>query len=418
MNLLSKAGFNNIPRLVWGICVVTFIVNLGNYMTPFMSTYLSFNLGISPDLSGVYVSLAGLAFLPGSLIGGKLVDTWGKREVFILFQLLAMIVTVIHIFVFDKIGTPVLFILNSFFVAATIPVYNSTIFDVSNQSNMKDSLSAFFIGLNIGNVFSSLIGAALFVRHYKLLFMVEALMKFFSLVIFTVFLKDISGEFQKQEQEAGTSTIESPHKPSGFISILFQTPILILFSIVCICFSVVLSQNNYALPLHLNSIFGETGTSYYGVLLAINAFTIALFTGFINNATKKKPRLDLILIACTFLGIGVVMMFLGRALWFFAISTITWSLADILNTPNSSAYFSEYAPPSMSGRFAAWIKIVTGAGYAVGPILVGFIISRYNTTLVWLFLLIFILISILVLCIVRAADRRNKQILTNKGCSK
>ena len=184
MGLMSKVGFKNVPKAVLGIFWVTLTVNIGNYMTPFMSAFLSSKIQMSPVYIGMYVSLAGLVFLPGSLVGGRLADVWGKKQSFICFQLLAAMVTLVNVFVLHELWTPVLFILNSLFVAATIPVYNSTIFDMTSESNLKDSLSLFFVGLNIGNIFSGLIGAAFFSQYYRILFLVEFALKLFSILLF------------------------------------------------------------------------------------------------------------------------------------------------------------------------------------------------------------------------------------------
>lgn len=407
------SGFSNLPSTTWGIFFVTLVVNIGNYMTPFMSIFLSSKLGLSPETTGIFVSIAGMAFLPGSLIGGKLADVWGKKQVFILFQTLAAITTLVNAFVLDAFISPCLFVVNAMFVAATIPVYNSTIFDVSDESNLKASLSLFFVGMNVGNLFSSFIGSIMFSKHYQLLFCIEAVLKVVSIVIFFLFVNYHGAKTQLKSNSTCKDDEDKMEKASLF-GVLLKKPILILFSVSCVFFSIVLSQNNYALPLHLNSVFGnEVGTKYYGIVLGINAFTIIVMTGLIARFTSNWNKLDLVLIASIIICVGFGMLYFGNALWVYAVSTVLWSIADILNTPNSSAYFAEYAPPSMRGRFAAWIKIVTGAGYAIGPVCIGYVIENYGTRVTWPILAILAVICGILLCFVRALDKKAKQINKN-----
>lgn len=411
MTFMSKMGFKNVPKAVQGIFWVILTVNIGNYMVPFMSLFLSSKLEMSSVNIGIYVSLSGLVFLPGSLVGGKLADVWGKKQVFTFFQLLAVVVTLTNIFVLDKFWTPILFILNSLFVAATIPVYNSTIFDMTSETNMKDSLSLFFVGLNIGNIFSGLIGAAFFSQHYRMLFLVELILKLLSILLF-LWLVHYDGARTQHVEDSGLT--KEDEVKGGLFYVIFKSPILLLFSVSCMLFSIVLSQNNYSLPLHLNHIFGESGTTYYGIVLGINAFVVVMFTGLINRITRQKKKLDLILLACGLLGTGFGIIFFSNHFLILILSTVLWSLADILNTPNSSAYFSEFAPSSMLGRFSAWIKIVTGAGYAIGPILMGIIINMKGTVAVWPILFIIAMLSACILNIVRMLDKKRCCGLQNK----
>lgn len=399
---MNRFGFKNVPKVVWGIFLVTLVVNCGNYMAQFMSIFFTNKLGIKPNYSGIYVSLAGMAFLPGSLAGGKLSDVWGKKKVFLTFQGLAIIVTILNMFIFSKTVTPILFILNALFVAATIPVYNSTIFEVSDNDNKKDCLSLFFVGTNMGNMVSSIVGAAFFSKHYQLLFGVEVIMKILSLIIFG-FLVNYDAPQKPQQIEKKEEA--QKEKSESLWSVLFKYPTLLLFSLSCCLFSIILSQNTYALPIHLDAVFGDLGTRYYGIVLGINAFVIVIGTSVINNLTRKYYKLNLLLIATALVGCGFGLIYFGQFFGIYVITTLLWSCSDILNTPNSSAYISEFAPPDMLGRFAAWIKIVTGAGYAIGPIAIGFIIEHKGSRIVFPILFAIAVINFILLLFIKNMEK-------------
>jgi MFS family permease len=237
-----------------------------------------------------------------------------------------------------------------------------------------------------------------------MLFVVELILKMLSILFFVWLVR--YRDMKTQHNAQGAQHVKTDQPSGGLFGILLRTPILLLFSVSCMLFSVVLSQNTYSLPLHLESIFGDSGTTYYGIVMGVYAFIVVAFTGAINKVTRKRKKLDLILLACALVGIGFGMIYLGNYFWMFILSTTIWSLADILNTPNASAYFSEFAPPSMLGRFAAWIKIVTGAGYAIGPIFMGIVIDLKGTAVVWPILLIIAVFSACILNIVRLMDKK------------
>ena len=63
----------------------------------------------------------------------------------------------------------------------------------------------------------------------------------------------------------------------------------------------------------------------------------------------------------------------------------------------------------MCGRFAAWIKIVTGAGYAIGPICMGFIMEQYGIRVIWPVLASLACFSAAILCMVKILEKKKKQ---------
>lgn len=382
---MKKMKRSNMPRAVWGVFWAFLAVSAGNYVSQFMALYLTGKLGLGASYSGIIVSLAGIASLPGIILGGRLSDSWGRKKTFTLFQAMAIVVTVVIILVEDKVVTPVMIILNSLFISAIYPVCNATIFEVTDEENRSDSLALFMMGMYIGYMLSDLGCAIGFAKYYRLLYVWEVIMKALSICIFNLAVKldgekvNAQGVEKKQWDEQGTER----KREKGLAYILFKNPTLLLFSISCCLFSMVYTQSSYALPIQMNSTFGEKGSFYYGIIMIINAFLIATETQWINKLVKGRDTLNLILFATILVGGGMGMLYFSSGLPFYITSVMLWSVAYIIDTPYAAAYIGDYAPKNMLGRFASWIKIVTGAGYALGPILFGYIIEQTNIQNVW-----------------------------------
>ena len=64
----------------------------GFLIFPFITLLLNNKIGLSTTQTGFFVALTGLLYAPASLIGGKISDTWGRKKVLILFELIAAVI--------------------------------------------------------------------------------------------------------------------------------------------------------------------------------------------------------------------------------------------------------------------------------------------------------------------------------------
>ena len=70
------------------------------------------------------------------------------------------------------------------------------------------------------------------------------------------------------------------------------------------------------------------------------------------------------------------------------ISVFIWTIGEILFATNYFLYTSNHSPITHRGRFNAIFMSTWRGGYALGPLLSGFFISRYNIRLLWIICLI------------------------------
>ncbi|SET27979.1 MFS transporter [[Clostridium] polysaccharolyticum] len=383
------------PRAVWGVFWAFLIVSAGNYVSQFMTLYLNGILGLEAGFSGMIASLAGIAAVPGIILGGKLSDTWGVKKAFFIFQIMAVAVTVVIIFVENKTVTPIMIILNSAFINAIYPVCNAAIFEATDEENRSDAVALFLVGMYVGYMLSDLGCAIGFVNHYRILYIEEVILKVLSIGIFLCF----AGTETKKEEKAyiKKDTQVQEKKKEGLMMILIKNPALFLFSICCCLFSIVHTQSAYSLPIQLHYKFGEMGSSYYGIIMMLNAFFIAAGTRFINKMAKGRDTLMVVLTATVLVGCGMGILVLNWGLPLYIISTVLWSSSYILELPFATTYIGNYAPKGMNGAFSAWIKMVTSAGYALSPVLFGYIIKQMGIHKVWWFCILFTVINVAVL---------------------
>ncbi|MBL7985010.1 MAG: MFS transporter, partial [Flavobacteriales bacterium] len=78
-----KASFAGFSRGIWLLTFITFVNRAGTMVVPFMSLYLTKDMGLSLDQVGWIMSCFGAGSVLGSWVGGKLTDKLGFYDVMI-----------------------------------------------------------------------------------------------------------------------------------------------------------------------------------------------------------------------------------------------------------------------------------------------------------------------------------------------
>ena len=72
--------YMGMPKEVYVIFISRIVNAIGCFVGPFLTLILTKKIGLSSDVAGFYMSIAGLLYMPASVIGGKLADTIGQKK--------------------------------------------------------------------------------------------------------------------------------------------------------------------------------------------------------------------------------------------------------------------------------------------------------------------------------------------------
>jgi predicted MFS family arabinose efflux permease len=169
-----REAFRGLPRRVWLLAVVTLVNRSGTMVVPFLSLYLTTQLGYTISQAGRVVALYGIGSVLGSLLGGWLADHIGAVRVvrwsligtgagFLLLSqvhsLWALAATVLSLSVVAEAFRPAM--LSSIALAAPPEVRTR-------------SMSLLRLAINLGMSVGPAIGGLLAVKRYLWLFLVDA----------------------------------------------------------------------------------------------------------------------------------------------------------------------------------------------------------------------------------------------------
>ncbi|ADL52681.1 MFS transporter [Clostridium cellulovorans] len=402
--------YKNLPREVYILFVANVINKLGHFVLPFLTIFLTRNLNLPPDKVGLFITFGGFFYIPGSLLGGKLSDKYGRKLTFCIGQILAAASFIPCIIQPNSIISAMFLICYAFFSAMAEPASTAMIMDFTNRDNRNEIYSFMYMGSNFGLALGPLLAGFLYNTHIRLFFSFDAITTLLFAFVVMAFIgepmNDEKLKAKKQEPEHHDEAVEE----AGFVIALLRRPALLLFASVFMLFSFVHSQYTFTLPLQVNENFGDFGTQFYGYIMATNAVVIVAMSTVISAKTKKNSATINSCLGGVFFLIGFGMLYFVHNFYYYIISTIIWSIGEILVYTNQAVYIANNTPISHRGRFTAILPLITGAGRGVSPFIMGHLISASSIRVAWLFIAIIVAVGIVFMYILNALDIQRKRL--------
>lgn len=367
--------YKGLPNSIYILFIVKVINAMGNFVFPFLAIYLTKKMGMSNKSAGMYSTIAAFAFAPGSIIGGKLSDHVGRKKIFGTFQTAAVLCFLPCAFLNNSIVIPWLLIISSFFNGGAQPALGAMVNDLTSRSNRKQAMSFLYLGNNIGFALGPMIAGFLFTYHVSLLFIGNLITGLIAVIILLKFVKETIPDHENMEKDA-TIHINERAEEGGLFSALFKRPILLSFAVLSVIYSFVYAQFPFAGSL-------QTGPEIYGVLMSVNGFVVITMTTPVIRLTRNLKPLFNVALSGVFFATGFGMLYYIHSLPLYIISTIIWTMGEILNATNAGVYIANHTPITHRGRFNAVIPLITGSGFALGPYIMGGYIHGKEVRSAW-----------------------------------
>ncbi|MGL5750293.1 MAG: MFS transporter [Paraclostridium sp.] len=391
MNLKDTINtYRGLPKEIYVLFIGKIINCIGAFVHPLMTLILTQKVGMTNTEAGKLVTLLAICQVPSLIIGGKLADTIGRRKVIIIFQLLGAITLFSCGFIQPSKNMAYLMIISSCLYSLSTPAYDALNADLTNSNNRKSAYSLLYMGVNIGFAIGPVIGGLLYNKYLPIIFIGDAITTLISLTLFTLFIKETKGN--KEAKKIEKENLEHSEQGSA-IKVLLQRPILICFSLILLTYHFGYSQIGFALPLQLNEVFGGDGARLYGLIGGFNGFVVILLTPILTSMTKKTDAIKVMGIGGIFYAIafGLYGIVLKESLFFMAMLIMT--VGEILVSINQGAFVASKTPASHRGRVSSILPLISGAGYALGPIIMGNIIDSFGMFNGWMLVCVVVVIG-------------------------
>lgn len=372
--------YRGLPRNMYVMFGATVINRFGDFVMPFLTMYLTVKMGLSFEIAGIIVTIASLSGIPSALLGGKFADEIGRKKTYLIAQGGAALFLLPCAFLKNPALIVMFLLLSTFFNGAVRPPMNAIITDILPPHQRQQGFSLQYLGINVGVALGPIVAGFLFNNLLPMLFIGDSLT---SLIALFLIWKNVKEKNPRSLKETVYSDKEKEEKGST-ISTLLKRPQIALFLTVYILYSFVYTQHKFSLPLTTDAVFGSTGAGKFGLLMSINAFTVLLCTVAVTSVTKHLKPLINIMIAGVFYAVGFGMLGLIHSYHMFILSTIIWTMGEILVVTNFGVFLADNSPSNFRARFNAVGSLSWSLGAALGTSLAGKFIQELGLDYIWL----------------------------------
>jgi MFS family permease len=372
------SAYRGFPKSIYIIFVVQIINRFGDFVVPFLTLYLTIKLGLSFATTGVIVMVASVVSIPGSILGGEFADQLGRKRVYVMAQTIAGMLLIPCAFLNNSSVIVICILLATFFNGAVRPAINSMIADILPPHKRQLGYSLSYLGVNVGVALGPIIAGFLFNHSLPLLVIGDAIT---SLIAVSLVIKHVE-EVNPLTTEVAV-TAEEKDESGNLLEVMLKRPKIIILLLISIIYSAVYIQHRFSLPIMLDSLFLTQGPEKFGLLMSVNALTVLILTMWVTHITKRFKHLTNMVIAGVLYAIGFGMVGQIRTFYMFMISTVLWTLGEILMATNFGVYIANHSPRNYRARFSALSGLNKAIGGALGTSLMGLYIGLNGIKAVW-----------------------------------
>lgn len=383
---------------MYTLFAATVVNGAGIFVFPFLTLFLTQKLGMDERQAGNFMFLTSIAYLPGTMLGGKLADTYGRKLVAVGAQLLAAAAFIPCGFLVLGVsrisgGTaalsvagvlvPAFVLLNIIFDGFADPARQAIHTDITTPENRQAAFSLNYLGHNLGFALGPLIAGFFFNRAPQWLFWGNAIAASAAVILVAFLVPETKPTEEAVAASLRTDSTERAHEGSLWSAVAAR-PSLVVFVFLTAWFGLVYAQHRFAIPLQTEALFGLRGAALYGSLMTANAVLVLIFTAPLIAFTKRFRPIVNVAAAGFLFAIGFGILAFARSPAFFFISTFIWTMGEIINTTNAEVYVANHTPMSHRGRFNSILPFIGGFGWAISTPIGGNIIHHAGIPALWI----------------------------------
>ncbi|WP_371318377.1 MFS transporter [Pseudomonas sp. IPO3749] len=347
----------------------------------FMALYLRQVLDLPIEWVGWMLSGYGAGLLLGSLAGGILSDFFPTARLTVLLLSACSIALASLGFVIDVYLLAGLLVMGGIFDGAVRTLHQRLIMEYCEVSDRQRTQALNRVAANLGMAVAGLMGGMLAQIDFRWLFFISAIFMVVGLVWFARTI--LHRAVQVYASTPSSNGQQSPYKKREFRWLLVATIFLGL------AFEPVYSMlGNYLADYY------QFGTNVIGWQFALNALLIVALQVPISHWTEHWGVRQQILTGCVLLACGFGMLPFGSGLFFVSLSTILWTLGEILFLPALNILVMQFAQSGKSGQYFGIFSMCWSGSALVSPTLGGQIYGMFGGHSIWVITSLLALFSI------------------------
>lgn len=347
--------FSGLSREVWWLSLVTFINRSGTMVIPFLSLYLTEDLGLSIQQGAWVMSAFGLGSVLGTWVGGKLTDAFGFYRIMAVSLLLTgfLFISLQFLKTFESICIGIF--LTMFVADAFRPAMFVAMSTYSKPENKARTVTLIRLSINLGFSAGPALGGLIIAGiGYSGLFWVDGI----TCILATLLLVKVLNP--KVAKSLDVQVVENPK------SIYNDRPFWIFFFAMCI-FSICFLQYFSTMPLYYRDIH-ILSKPEIGLLMGFNGFLIFLLEMPVIKWLEgsRYSKVGLVLFGAVLTGLSFLVLNMTNWSGILIVGMIFMTIGEMIAFPFSNAYALERSKGGKQGEYMAFFAITFSIGHILG----------------------------------------------------
>lgn len=394
------------------------MTNLGSMIWPVLTLILSNKLGMDAATIALFMVINTLVAVPMTLLGGKLADTFNKKTLIIIFDLLSVSGYIYAAFAPMSLPTIIVFMAASMFQSIEYASYDALVADLTTSKDRDRAYSLTYLGANLGLVLAPTLGGLLFNNYLNIAFLINGASIALSTLLIFLLIKNT----EKEKNELDDEYEQDLGEKTNIFKYIFGNSVLILFILYGGLENGFYSMYNYLLPLDLAANYGDNGSVIFGTLSSLNCITVVVFTAAITALLKKYFDTTKVLLGMVLFLIGYGMFFgLINFVAFNYIAMVIFTWGEIIVTITMSPFLTRRIPASHRGRLMAFTNIF---GMLFGSLItlgIGKVYDAGGRVPAWITVISIGILSLGILILMRYFDKKKYKnlyhsVISSDGC--
>lgn len=389
-------SFKGLSIEVWWLALITLINRAGTMVIPFLSLYLTQDLGFSLKNVGLIMTFFGLGSLVGAWLGGKLTDIFGYYKVMLVSLSVSgfLFIGLQFLTGFWAICSGIFILM--IFADAFRPAAFVALSAYSKPENKTRTVTLMRLAINLGfSVGPALGGVIISVLSYNGLFWVDGITCILASILLLVVLHPKKVKIWDDVKNA------TPKSAYADLHYLLFIGAMILFGFAFV-------QYFSTIPIYYNDVHHLTELQI-GLLLAMNGFLIFAFEMPLIKFMETK--------SWSVIG-NVVFGFFLVGLSFFVLNLFSWSgvlvlgmlcmtLGEMIAFPFSNAFAMERAKRGNQGEYMALYSIAFSISHVFAHNAGMRSISKLGYDATWYIICFLVIFGILLLYVLKKQIRKS-----------
>jgi MFS family permease len=371
-------GYRELPRPIWILFLIQVILRGGDFVFPFLTLFLTRKLGLGGAAAGFWIMANVASGLLGTQVAGKVSDHLGRRLVLATCILGTGLLTGCCGFLPPSMLIPLILVLAAFFQGSMKPIIAAILMDLCPQEERKEAFSLSYLGVNLGVAIGPMFAGFLFENHLPWVFFGNALALAVSFLLLLRLVPDARSD------DASLDTGSERAMEGSALKAFLERPLLVAFCLITLFVSFAYGQTGFGLTLYTSEAFGANGAARFGFLMSFNAVVVLCSTAVLTRLTHRLSGPTTMGIGAWLYAAGFGMLAFRLNLALLTVSTLVWTLGEVLLAINSGAYLANHTPRNFRGRFQSIRELMSSVGRLLSPVVFGAIITGAGVRASWL----------------------------------